>query len=78
MPQVAEAFSRVLGRTVRFVEQPIEQVRSFSKDYAVTLEWFNREGYKADIAALRALYPGLDNFQAWLRKSGWAQATARA
>ncbi len=78
MPQVAEAFSRVLGRTVRFVEQPIEQVRSFSKEYAVMFEWFNREGYKADIASLRALYPGLHNFQAWLDKSGWTQATARA
>ncbi len=78
MPQVAEAFSRVLGRTVRFVEQPIEQVRSFNKEYAVMFEWFNREGYKADIAALRALYPGLHNFQAWLDKSDWAQATARA
>jgi uncharacterized protein YbjT (DUF2867 family) len=78
MPQVAEAFSRVLGRTVRFVQQPIEQVRSFSKEYAVMFEWFNREGYKADIVALRALYPGLHNFQAWLDRSGWAQATARA
>lgn len=78
MPQAAEAFSRATGRAVRFVEQPLEQVRSFSKEYAVMLEWFDREGYQADIPALRALYPLLHTFEAWLRKSGWAQASVTA
>ena len=78
LPQAAEAFSRATGRTVRFVEQPIEQVRSFSKEFADMLEWFDREGYKADIPALRALYPPLQTFEAWLRKSGWAQARVTA
>ncbi len=78
MPQAAEAFSRATGRAVRFVEQPLEQVRSFSKEYAVMLEWFDREGYQAGIPALRALYPLLHTFEAWLRKSGWAQASVTA
>lgn len=78
MPQAAEAFSRATSRAVRFVEQPLEQVRSFSKEYAVMLEWFDREGYQADIPALRALYPLLHTFDAWLRKSGWAQASVTA
>jgi uncharacterized protein YbjT (DUF2867 family) len=78
LPQAAEAFSRALGRPVRFVEQPIEQVRSFSKEFAVMLEWFNEKGYAADIPALRALYAPLLGFEAWLRKTGWAQRSAKA
>jgi hypothetical protein len=31
------------------------------------LAWFNESGYKADIPALRKLYPGLHTFESWLR-----------
>ncbi|MBI3670359.1 MAG: NmrA/HSCARG family protein [Acidobacteria bacterium] len=78
MPQAAEAFSRVMQRTVRFVEQPIEQVRSFSPEAAIMFEWFDQKGYAADIQGLRALYPALMNFERWLQKSGWGQLSAKA
>ncbi len=78
MPQAAEAFSRVTQRTVRFVEQPIEQVRSFSPEAAIMFEWFDQKGYAADIQGLRALYPALMTFERWLRKSGWGQLSAKA
>lgn len=78
MPQAADAFSRVLGRPVRFVEQPIEQVHGFSPEMAVMFEWFNQKGYAADIPALRALYPPLLRFEDWLRKTGWAQRSTSA
>src|SRR5574341_930391 len=59
MPQAAEVFTGVMGRPVRFIEMPIEQVRSVSLDIALMFQWFNEKGYQADIPALRALHPQL-------------------
>ena len=75
MPQAAEVFSRVLGREVHFVEQPIEQVMRISRELAIMMEWYNRHGYRADIKALRALHPGLMTLDTWLRTAaGWKKA----
>jgi uncharacterized protein YbjT (DUF2867 family) len=52
MPEVAEVLTRTLGRPIAFTQTPIEQVRAFSEDTALMLEWFERVGYNADIAAL--------------------------
>ncbi len=76
MTEVAAAFGRAIGRPVRFVEQALEQLRGASPDAAAMYQWFNEQGYLADISALRALYPGLTTFEAWLRKSGWERAAA--
>ena len=69
MPQVADAFTLVSGQPVRFVEQPLEQVRSFNAEMGDMMAWFNDHGYAADIPALRKLRPGLLTFEAWLRKT---------
>ena len=74
MPQTVEVFSRVIGRPVRFFEQPLEQVRSFDSNLAKLAEWLNGEGFRADIPALRAIYPDLMTLETCLRKSGWEQA----
>ena len=50
MPATAEILSKVAHREVKFVRLPIEEVRKFSMDYALMLEWFDRVGYDADIA----------------------------
>lgn len=68
-PQVADAFTRATGQPVRFVEQPLEQVRSFNAEMADMFAWFNDHGYAADIPALRKLHPGLMTFETWLRKT---------
>ena len=52
MPQAAATFSKALGRTIEFVQIPIEEVRKNSEDFAIMLEWFERVGYNADIPAL--------------------------
>ena len=70
MPQVADVFTQVSGQPVRFVEQPLEQVRSFNAEMADMMAWFNDHGYAADIPALRKLHPGLLTFETWLRKTG--------
>jgi hypothetical protein len=41
---------KALGRTINFVEVPIEEVRKNSEDLAIMLQWFGDVGYDADIA----------------------------
>lgn len=50
-PEAAAVLGRAAGRDIRFVQVPIEEVRKFSADFAAMLEWFDRVGYSADIAA---------------------------
>ena len=52
MPEAARVLSRALGRTIAFVEVPIEEVRKNSEDFARMLEWFVAVGYDVDIPAL--------------------------
>ncbi|UCH54073.1 MAG: NmrA/HSCARG family protein [Pseudomonadota bacterium] len=51
MPQVAKVIGEAAGRSMTFVSVPIEEVRKMSDDFAAMLEWFDRVGYEADIAA---------------------------
>ena len=52
IPQAAAILTKALGRTIEFVQIPIEEVRKNSADMALMLEWFDRVGYEADIPAL--------------------------
>jgi len=52
MPEAAEILTEALGRPIAFAQTPIEQVRQYSKDMALMLQWFERVGYSADIAGL--------------------------
>ena len=52
LPEAAAALSRAQRRAIEYVRIPIEEVRKNSEDFALMLDWFNRVGYNADIAAL--------------------------
>jgi len=52
MPEAAEILTTALGRPIAFAQTPIEQVRQYSEDTALMLEWFEHVGYNADIAGL--------------------------
>jgi uncharacterized protein YbjT (DUF2867 family) len=52
MSEAARILTEALGRPIAFAQTPIEQVRKYSKEMAVMLEWFERVGYSADIAGL--------------------------
>src|SRR6201993_3258677 len=52
MAESAEILTKALGRPIQFAQTPIEQVRQYSKEMALMLEWFERVGYSADIAGL--------------------------
>lgn len=67
-PQAAGILSRVLEKNITYQQTPIEQIRAFSEDYAVMVEWFNVKGYEADISALRKIRPALLTFEEWAKE----------
>lgn len=79
MEETAQAFSRVLGREVRYVQVPWDEfARRAGEEAAKMWRWFEDAGYDADIAALRELHPGLRTLEQHLREGPiWAQATSR-
>ncbi len=66
--QLAQTFSRVLNRDVKFEQQPMSELRSYSEELALMFEWFNDRANFADLQSLRKIHPGLLNVEAWLRK----------
>jgi hypothetical protein len=69
MPEAAKILTEALGRPIAFAQTPIEQVRQFSEDTALMLEWFERVGYSADIAGLeREFGRGLTKLPDWARR----------
>ena len=75
-PQIASLFSKAIGRSITYVQTPIEAIRKFSEDYALMMEWFNNKGYEADIHTLRQEHPGLETLETWLVRAGWKKAEA--
>ena len=68
MPEAAEILTEALGRPITFAQTPIEQVRQYSEDMALMLEWFERVGYSADIADLeREFGRALTKLPDWAR-----------
>ena len=69
MPEAAEILTEALGRPIAFAQTPIEQVRQYSEDMALMLEWFERVGYSADIAGLeREFGRALTKLPDWARR----------
>jgi uncharacterized protein YbjT (DUF2867 family) len=71
MTELAETFSRVMKRTIEFVELPMEQMIQGDPEIALMFEWFNTQGFQAVLPALRALDPALLTLETWLRQAGW-------
>ena len=72
MPQTAAVISKAAGRKVEFERPPIEEVRKWSADYALMLEWFDRVGYDADIAATsRESGVRPTTFPEWAARAAW-------
>lgn len=73
MPEAANVIGRAAGRKVTFSQTPIEEVRKFSEDFAIMLEWFDRVGYSVDIPRL-ARESGIEpvSFSEWAHRSDWS------
>jgi len=70
-PQVAEMFSKVIGRPVTLTAPTGGWGSASEEEIQAAYNFFNGKGYDADIPALRKIHPGLLNFEQWLRRNGW-------
>ena len=70
-PQVAEMFSKVIGRPVTLTAPTGGWGNASEEEMKAAYDFFNGTGYDADIVALRKLHPGLLNFEQYLRRNGW-------
>jgi len=72
--QTAETFTKVIGRPVTLAAPAGNRRGASEEEMAALFNFFNGEGYDADIPALRKLHPGLLTFEQYLRKNGWENA----
>ena len=73
-PQIAETFTNVIGRPVKLTAPSADGGWGDPEERAAGFNFFNGEGYDADIPALRKLHPGLLTLEQYLRKNGWENA----
>jgi uncharacterized protein YbjT (DUF2867 family) len=76
LPAYAEAIAADIGARVDYVQVPWEAMREQSEDLYRMFDFFAREGYAADIAALRKQYRGLHTFDGWLAEGGLSRLRA--
>lgn len=62
--QVADFISRSIDRPIEVVP---DDGPPMYPDIAMMNAWFDESGFKADIVALRNIYPGLSTLESWLR-----------
>lgn len=74
--QIADTFTKVIGRPVKLVTPTGDggARRRSDEEMIAMYNFFNGQGYDADIPALRKLHPGLLTFEQYLRKNGWENA----
>jgi uncharacterized protein YbjT (DUF2867 family) len=72
MIEIADTFSRVIGREVSYYQVPWDQFEEqVGEEGTLNFRWINDVGYEADIAALQQEYPELTTFERYLRSHGW-------
>jgi len=69
--QIADTFSKVIGRPVTLTLPAKEAGRRSEEEMIAMFNFFNGQGYEANIPALGKLHPGLLNLEGYLRKNGW-------
>ena len=72
MPETARILSGITGTNIVVEPTPIEDVRKFSEDFAVMLEWFDRVGYSVDIPVLANTFGfRMKTFREWATSVDW-------
>jgi uncharacterized protein YbjT (DUF2867 family) len=72
MPEIAAAFSRVLGKTVEYQQIPFEAFeQQIGEELTIMYRWFENVGYAADLAQLKRDFPALTDFESYLRDHDW-------
>jgi uncharacterized protein YbjT (DUF2867 family) len=72
MPEIAAAFSRVLGKTVEYQQIPFEAFeQQIGEELTIMYRWFENVGYAADLAQLKRDFPAQTDFESYLRDHDW-------
>jgi uncharacterized protein YbjT (DUF2867 family) len=71
--QSAKILSDELGRKIKYVQVPLEQIRQASEDIALMYEWYERVGTGIDITNLHQQYPEVNwrRFKDWVKSQNW-------
>jgi uncharacterized protein YbjT (DUF2867 family) len=78
MAELAQVFSRVSGREVRYQQVPWDEFeKQAGKEMTMMYRWFQDTGYHVDIGAVRQEYPALTAFSQWIN-SNWHSSTRTA
>jgi uncharacterized protein YbjT (DUF2867 family) len=79
MPEIAAAFSRVLGKPVNYQQIPFEAFQQQAgEEVTIMFRWFENVGYTADFAQLKRDFTALSDFESYLRDRGWARSVESA
>jgi uncharacterized protein YbjT (DUF2867 family) len=74
MTEIAQAFSRAVGREVLYRQVPWDAFQQRAGSEITTMfRWFQDVGYHIDLSALRQELPSLTNFERWLNTK-WQSA----
>ena len=77
MAEIAEAFSRSVGREVHYRQVPWDAFEQRAgHEITVMYRWFQNVGYHVDIAGLRQELPSLTSFERWLNNT-WQPAVSK-
>jgi uncharacterized protein YbjT (DUF2867 family) len=72
--QIVAIFAKVIGRPVKLVSPQRVEGQQPNPEMVAMANFFNGQGYDADIPALRRMYPQLKTLEAFLRENGWENA----
>jgi uncharacterized protein YbjT (DUF2867 family) len=72
--QAAQTFAKVIGRPVVATPPSGSRGNLSEAEMKAMVNFFNGEGYSADIPALRKMHPSLLTLEQYLRKNGWENA----
>jgi len=79
MPQIAAAFSQVLGKPIEYQQIPFEAFeQQAGEEMTIMYRWFENVGYVADLTELKRDFPKPTDFESYLRDHDWAKPTENA
>jgi uncharacterized protein YbjT (DUF2867 family) len=79
--EIAQTLSEVIGRPIRYVQVPIEQISKMAgSEIAKMYQSFEDDPYYIDIAALHAQYPDVKwhTFRQWVETLDWKKLLPRS
>jgi uncharacterized protein YbjT (DUF2867 family) len=79
MPEIAAAFSHVLGKPVNYQQIPFEAFeQQAGEEVTIMFRWFENVGYTADFSQLKRDFTTLSDFESYLHDRGWEKFSETA